>query len=50
MNHPETEIVSYWFDKTKYLANIPQPSRVLVDELKEVLQLCQPYLFKLNLI
>lgn len=32
MNHPKTIIISTWFDKTKYLSVIPQPSYVLVDE------------------
>jgi hypothetical protein len=30
-NHPDTVIHSDWFDKTKYIDNIPQPSYILVD-------------------
>lgn len=35
-NHPETQIISYWFPKDAYLKNIPQPSIVYIDVLQEL--------------
>lgn len=31
MNHPLTQINSYWIDKTKFINNIPQPSYIIND-------------------
>ena len=30
-NHPDTIIYTSWFDKTRHIANIPQPACILVD-------------------
>jgi hypothetical protein len=30
-NHPDTLIHSYWFNKSKYLSNIPQPASIAID-------------------
>jgi hypothetical protein len=35
-NHPETVINSDWFDKSKYIANIPEPSFISVDRIDTI--------------
>lgn len=32
-NHPDTIVISSWFDKTKYIKNIPQPACIIIDNI-----------------
>jgi len=32
-NHPDTIVISSWFDKNKYIKNIPQPACIIIDNI-----------------